>query len=504
LSVQSATPREDSHVRDLIDLGVLTHTVPPHLVDEVIDDTGRREQRRRLLPTRVVIYFVLALTLFSAADGYRPPGYRAVMRILTLRRALSDRAAPPTLPSSSALAQARQRLGVKPLHLLFDRVRDLASTRSAGSTHAFGRRVIAWDATTLPTPDTPANAAAFGYHGQARNPTHTPTDSYQHRLGSTPLIRLMTLIDCGTHAIIDATFDGVATSSEPALARRLLASLTPGTLLLADRNFTSHDLWSLATATGADLLWRVKKNLHLVPTTHLPDGSFLATLPTKAETVRLGDARRRGRPPQPPRHGHPVRVVEFTITGHTTTGPRTEHYRLLTSLLDHHQAPATQIAALYRQRWEAETHYSFLKPRLIGANATLRSHTPDGVIQEIYALLITYQALCQLRTDAATTNGLDPDQVSFTLTLRAARASVHQPPNHHTRTQTITVILDEPPLTRRHRACPRQRRARATPYPNLPRRQPRPPGSVHYTIELTPSETTTKILTQLQTPHPPN
>ncbi|WP_326556418.1 IS4 family transposase [Micromonospora sp. NBC_01796] len=472
---------------------MLTSTVPPDLVDEVIDTAGCREQRRRVLPARVVIYFVLALALFSAADGYRPPGYRAVARILVLRwRWLCHGC---VLASSSALTQARQRLGVKPLHLLFDRVRGPAGTPTTGSTFVFGRRVVAWDATTLATPDTPANATEFGYHGQARNPTKKPTDSYQRRLGSTPLIRLMTLIDCGTHTIIDATFDGVVTSSEPALARRLLASLTPGMLLLADRNFTSHDLWSHATATGADLIWRAKKNLQLVPTTHLPDGSFLATLPTRRETARLNGARARGCPPQPPRHGHQIRVVEFTIT---TTGPNTstEEYRLLTTLLDHHHAPAQHIAALYQQRWESETHYSFLKPRLIGTNTTLRSHTPTGITQEIYALLITYQALCHLRTEAATTANHDPDHISFTLTLRTARTALHQPPTHHTRNHTITDILNEPPLTRRHRTYPRQRRPTATPYPTKPRHQPRPPTHTHHHITITPSQTTTKITNQ--------
>ncbi|MFI6763887.1 IS4 family transposase [Micromonospora sp. NPDC050417] len=473
---------------------MLTSTVPPDLVDEVIETAGCREQRRRVLPARVVIYFVLALTLFSAADGYRPPGYRAVARILVLRwRWLCHGC---EIASSSALTQARQRLGVKPLQILFDRVRGTAGTSSTGSTFVLGRRLVAWDATTLAAPDTPANAAEFGYHGQARNPTKKPADSYLRRLGSTPLIRLMTLIDCGTHTVIDAAFDGVVTSSELTLARRLLASLTPDMLLLADRNFTGQDLWSHAAATGADLIWRAKKNLHLVPTTHLPDGSFLATLPTRREIVRLAGARARGCPPQPPRHGHPIRVVEFTITttnGHNT---RTDEYRLITTLLDHHHAPAQQLAALYQQRWESETHYSFLKPRLLGTNTTLRSHTPTGITQEIYALLITYQALCHLRTEAATTANIDPDRISFTLTLRAARTSLYQHPTHHTRDQTISDILNEPPLTRRNRSYPRQRRPTFTPYTPKPRRQPRPPAHTHHTITLTPSQTTNKITKQ--------
>jgi hypothetical protein len=498
LLVQFATPGVGDRVHTRIDLGVLTRTVPLDLVDEVIDTAGCREQRRRVLPARVVIYFVLALSLFRTADGYRPPGYRAVMRILAAR---FGHLFGGVIASSSALTQARQRLGVKPLHLLFDRVRGLTHTPSASWSHAFGLRLVAWDGTTIAVSDTDANAAEFGYHGQTRTPTKPPTDSYLRRLGSTPLVRLMTLIDCGTHAVIDAAFDGVVTTTEALLARQLLPSLTPGMLLLADRGFPSHDLWALATATGADLLWRIKKNTPLVPTTHLPDGSFLATWPTKAESVRLAGARARGCPPRPPRHGQPVRVVEYTITITTTHETRTEDYRLITTLLDHRRAPAEQIAALYQQRWEAETSYSFLKPRLIGADTTLRSHTPTGVTQEIYALLITYQALCRLRADAAATADLDPDRISFTLTLRAARTTLYQ---HRSRHDTITDILTEPPLTRRQRTCPRQRRPTATPYNPKPRRQPRTPTiHTHHTIEITPSPTTSKIINQQTPPHPP-
>jgi hypothetical protein len=187
-------------------LGVLTREVGPELVDQVIAQAGRREQRRRLLPARAVVYFVLALCLFSGADSMGPRGYRSVMRWLTngLRhpRGLA-------LPTSPALTKARQRLGARPLELLFQRKRGVLAVASAPGAFAFGLRVVAWDGTGLDAADTPANAVAFG----------------RLALGGNPQLRLLALIECGTHAVIDAVFDGVTKASEQELARRLLGEL---------------------------------------------------------------------------------------------------------------------------------------------------------------------------------------------------------------------------------------------------------------------------------------
>jgi hypothetical protein len=113
---------------------------------------------------------------------------------------------------------------------------------------------VAWDSTGIDTPDTEANAVEFGRAGGAGHPQ----------------LRLLTLLECGTHALLGAVFDGYDRASEPALARRLLDRLEPGMLLLADRNFPGYELWGLAAATGADLVWRLKKNRVFVPVRRLP------------------------------------------------------------------------------------------------------------------------------------------------------------------------------------------------------------------------------------------
>jgi hypothetical protein len=258
-------------------LGVLTEQIGPALVDEVVARAGATQRRVRLLPARAVVYFVLALCLFSAADAAAPPGYRSVARSLT--NGLRHLPHAGKIPSSPALSRARQRLGAAPLRLLFDRVRGPRATSATPGAFAFGRRLVAWDGTGIDAPDTEVNAAEFGRAGGAGHPQ----------------LRLMTLLECGTHALLGAVFDGFDRASEPVLARRLLDRLEAGMLLLADRNFPGYELWGLAAATGADLIWRIKKNNVFVPVRRLPDGSFLSVMGTPAENLRHGEARRYGR-----------------------------------------------------------------------------------------------------------------------------------------------------------------------------------------------------------------
>jgi len=142
-----------------VGLGVLTAEISPGMVDEVIDLAGCREKRRRLLPARTVVYFVLGLCLFSGADSMGPPGYRSVMRWLANGlRHLGD----GVLPTSSALTRARQRLGARPLELLFGLRRGPLAAAGTPGAFAFGLRLVAWDGTGIDAADTPANAAAFG------------------------------------------------------------------------------------------------------------------------------------------------------------------------------------------------------------------------------------------------------------------------------------------------------------------------------------------------------
>jgi hypothetical protein len=454
----------------LAGLGVLTCEIHPELVEEVIERSGCREQRRRLLPASAVLYFVLGLCLFSGADSAAPPGYRSVMRWLVggLRHLRGL-----VLPSSSALVKARQRLGAKPLELLFDRLRGPVAHAATPGAFAFGLRLVAWDGTGLDAADTTANAVAFGV-----------------TQGGNPQVRLLALIECGTHAILDAAFDGVTKASEHKLARRVLHALDRGMLLLADRNFPGYELWGMAAATGADLVWRIKKNQVFIPVQVLPDGSFISIMPTPAENVRYGQARAAGRTlPRLPQ-GHRVRIIEYAITVNGPGGSaRVEHFRLVTTLLDHNQAPAAKLAALYHERWESENGYSELKTRLRGTAFILRSKLPELVTQEIFAFLVVYQALCSLKTEAARTAGIDPDRVSFTVTIRVARAHASGPnrPEEITqaRREAVLDLLEDLLPPRRNRQCDRVKKPPKNTFTTKKRDQATgPPGNVTYKIRV--------------------
>jgi hypothetical protein len=454
-------------------LGVLTKHVPVALVDDVVGSATTGKRRCRLLPDRTVMYFVLGLCLFSGAESMAPPGYRTVMRWLTngLRHLPGI-----VVPTSPALTKARRRLGPAPMAALFDRVSGPASRGRTRGVLAFGRQVVAWDGTGIDVADTPGNAAAFGRAGAAGHPQ----------------LRLLALLECGTHALIDAVFDGFHAASEHVLARRVLPSLRPGMLLLADRNFPGHQLWGEAVATGADLAWRLKRNTVFVPTAVLPDGSFLSVMGTPAENVRYGQARAVGRPLPGPPDGHTVRIVEYAITVSAADGTaRVEPFRLVTSLLDHRSAPADQLAALYHQRWEIELGYGEFKCRLRGAEFILRSRSPELVRQEMHAFLVVYQALADLRTRTAQAADLEPARISFTITVRLARDPACNQAGADPQTlatalqQTITDLIAETLPTRRRRSYERIKRPAKNSFPTKKPDHVRPCSRIKYSLTMT-------------------
>jgi len=302
------------------------------------------------------------------------------------------------LANKAAISHARDRLGPEPMALLFERVaRPLAAEETPGCWLA-GRRLVAVDGTCLDLPDTPANDSHFGRPGVMKG-----------ERSAFPQARVVALAECGTHAMFEAVI-GPYTTSENALSTELLGRLAPGMLCLADRGFYSFTAWQAASATGADLLWRVKDNLKLDAVEDLPDGSWLAEV-----FDSVADRRRQ--------HPLRVRVIEYSIEdGREPSGP----YRLLTTILDHREAPAAELAAAYAQRWEIETAFDELKTHQRGPRAVLRSKSPDLVTQEIWGHLCCHYAIRTLMFDAAEHAGHDPDRVSFVAALRISRRSIAQ------------------------------------------------------------------------------
>ncbi|MFD8725841.1 IS4 family transposase [Streptomyces sp. NPDC059629] len=422
-------------------LGELTQIITPQLVDEVLVATRRVQKRVRKLPSRVVVYFVLVMMLFPSC------GYAGVWASMTAGLRLRA-----VEPSAAALRAARRRVGVEPLALLFARLRGPVATAATAGAFWEGLRLVAWDATTVEAADTPDNVAVFKRHRSGHGPAGYPQ------------VHLSALVECGTRALIDAVF-GPRTGGEAGQVRGLLRSLTPGMLLLADRGYDSYALMREVADTGAHLLFR-SKTRHPVPVLQtLADGSGICFLPLPKHSIRYHQwVRSGGIPPQV--HGLLARVIEVTITVTTGDGDaRTSSMRLLTTLLDARRYPATDLARLYHQRWEAETAFFALKATLRGPSQVLRSHHPVGVNQEIYAYLITYQALRITASRAADSAGLDPDRLSFIVALRSLRNSVISTSCH---TGSVTAALLDPrhlhPARRRARTSPRTVKRTLSPY----------------------------------------
>jgi hypothetical protein len=364
-------------------LGELTQVIDFALVDAVLAETGAGERRLRLLPSRVVVYFVLALALFEHCS------YRAVWGKLTAGLG----GAAVASPAVSSLCRARRRVGAAPLRRLFETLAGPVGVRGQPGVFYRGLRTVAVDGTHLHVPDGPAI-----------------TGRYPKRTGKRaglelgyPLLRLAALVECGTRAVLAAAFGPEATGELP-YAGQLLAALDAAMLLLADAGFDAAAFLRDVTAAGAQFLVRSTAVRCPTPCQQLPDGSYLARIGYGVLPQLLA-----------------VRVIEATITITLADGTiRTEQWRLLTSLTDHTRYPASELVALYHERWQAETTYYSIKATMLDGRV-LRSRSPAGIDQEIYALLTAYQALIRAAADTATTRpGLDMDRISFTIVLQTA------------------------------------------------------------------------------------
>jgi hypothetical protein len=359
-------------------LGELTQYLPFELVDDVLEQTRTAQRRLRDLPSRVGVYFVLALGMFPRL------GYARVWDKLTA--GLAGLTVPH--PTEKALRDLRRRLGPAPMKALFEVVAGpLAQPHTAGVRYR-GLRTVAFDGcNSLKVPDTDRNRCWLG--------------RIKYRLGwaGYPTLRLMTLVETGTRGLLGAVLGSAAERDEATLARRLLPLLGPGMLILLDRAFDAATFLGDIASTGAMLLARSKATRKPPVLEHLPDGSYLS---------RLDDLT--------------VRIIEADLTMTGADGSRVhDRYRLITTLTDHHRYPAFELVTLYHERWEIETAYLALRHTLLNGHV-LRSGDRPGLEQEIWALLTLYQLLRMAMVTAVETHpGIDPDRASFTTALETAR-----------------------------------------------------------------------------------
>jgi hypothetical protein len=372
---------------DHISLGVLARTFPLDRVRRILAETGKASERERDLPAHVMVYYAIALALYTGSST------REVMRCLLegLRWLWGAKAV--RVAGKSGISQARARLGAEPLRRLYEQVvRPVATPATRGAWYRRWR-LVSLDGSCLDVADTEGNCRVFGRPGASRGAS------------AFPQLRFVALVENGTHILFGAR-PGRFADGETTLGHDVLAALRPGMLCLADRQFFGHALWQVATATGADLLWRVKRNLRLPREAVLADGSYLTTI-YRSEKDRRHKA-----------GGIRVRVIEYRLDGIAGAEPL---YRLVTTLADPAEAPGAELAALYHERWEIEGALDELKTHLRGAQAVLRSKTPELVRQEFWGLLLAHFAVRGLMHEAALRADEDPDRLSFLHAVRVVR-----------------------------------------------------------------------------------
>jgi hypothetical protein len=359
----------------------LEKIIPSDVVLQALEATGRINQRACRLTYEVTLWVVLAMGIFTDVS---------IRQVFKLCRRLHRHEETPT---RSALCIARQRLGIEPLQALCGRViRPLANPQTPGAFYK-GMRLMGIDGTLLNVPDTASNADAFGR-----------PSSGDRGEGAFPQVRKLSLVELGTHAEI-AIAIGSYHCGEQSLVSDLIDALPPDSLLLEDRGFFSYDAWKTLDSRGIKLLVRAKSNFVLKPIQRLSDGSYLAKIYPN-DYARKKD-----------RHGIVVRVIRYTLNEPARVGHGEEHI-LLTNLLDEEFAPALELIALYHERWEEELVFDEQKthqdPRRATKPANLRSETPQGVKQEVYALSLAHFVIRALMFEAAEQAGLDSDRLSFT------------------------------------------------------------------------------------------
>jgi len=371
----------DESGRILDRLAGLEQVITPTVVRQVLEETGRTNVRTCKLTHEVMLWVVLAMGIFTNLP---------VRQVFKYARRLRTG---EVTPERSSLCVARQRLGIEPVMRLFElTVRPLATPETPGAFWR-GLHLFAMDGTVMNLPDTPRNAAYFG----------RPSGGDRGE-GAFPQLRKVSLVEVGTH--VEVAFKVVPYwCGEEAAVPSLLTHVPLSALVMWDRNFFSYKLWKTLLFRNIHVLARIQKGPILQPIHTLSDGSYLAKIYPKPYD-RLKD-----------RNGVIVRVIKYTLDDPQRTGCGEEH-TLMTDLLDEAIYPASELISGYHERWEHELTYDEQKvhqdPPRVNKPAHLRSESPEGVVQELYALSLAHFVIRSLMFTAAQWGENDVDRLSFT------------------------------------------------------------------------------------------
>ena len=383
-----------ARLTDYLSTSLLARVYPASLIGDLLDAHHCNSRRTRRFPATAVAYYCMALSLYPEA------AYADVFDAVAQGLAWRNRSVLPPRITAASISVARARLSWPVFKRLQEMAcRPLAEARTCPQGFYGGLRLMAIDGSNIEVPDEADNVKVFGYPG-----SRTGVAGY-------PQAQCAVLVECATHAIIAANL-GAYRDAEWTVCHPLLASLNNTMLCLADRGFNGYEHWCRASATGAQLLWRCASNRQLPVQRLLSDGSFLSVLRPSTGPRRKDT-----------RAAVTVRVIEYTLPDTEGTLSR---YRLLTTLLDAHHAPALELAALYHERWEVESVFDELKTHLHQRRRVLRSKTPDLVRQEFYGWVLTHYAVRWLMHTAATEHQVPPRRLSFVAHVQLLRRAQPQ------------------------------------------------------------------------------
>lgn len=377
-----------ARLSDYLSASLLARVYPAERINALLNAHGCNSQRIRSFPAVAGAYYCMALSLYPEA------AYEEVFAVIAQGLAWAQSSPVPVQVAKSSISELRGKLGHAPLRdLMHQSCVPLASAQTHPEAFYAGRRIVALDGSNFEVPDEVDNVEQFGYPG-----SRTGHAGY-------PQAQCAVLVECATHAILDAHI-GAYRTSEWDICEPLLNTLRPGMLCLADRGFNGYGYWQRARQSGADLLWRCANNRQLPVIQALSDGSFLSEIYPNPKASKAKEG------------GIVVRVVEYALPGPDGQSVR---YRLMSSLLDPGQAPAVELAALYHTRWQVEAVFDELKTHLQQRRRVLRSKTPELVRQEFYGWVLAHYAVRWLMHQVASEYRLSHAQLSFTAHVQLMR-----------------------------------------------------------------------------------
>jgi len=383
-----------ARLSDYLSASLLARVFPAEMVNSVLDEHKSNSERIRRFPAAAGVYYCMALSLYPEA------AYEQVFAVVAQGLAWAAGAAEPAPVAKSSISQLRHKIGAAPLISLVHRACvPLADVRTHPEAFFAGLRLVAIDGSTFEVPDEADNVEQFGYPGSLNGHAGYPQ------------AQCVVLVECATHAILDANM-GAYRDSEWQVCQPLLRSLKPGMLCLADRGFDAYEYWRKAKDTGSDLLWRCKSRRQLPVHRELADGSYLSVIypPDKGRAASIAQA-------------ITVRVIEYELPGLPDALAR---YRLLTTLLDPLTAQAMELAALYHERWQIEAVFDELKTHLLQRRRVLRSKTAELVRQEFYGWVLAHYAVRWLMHQGASSHRLRHAELSFTSHVQLMRRAQPQ------------------------------------------------------------------------------